>query len=376
MTVGYLYLFVWFERVFSFGLKNTLLIVGASLVIRAGLQLLLLFLQDVPSICLLAFLPIASLPLFLVVFDKTSGMDPSRSYDPAHSSNICAAGSIRHSTAAMIALFSVIALLVVLSSMTENLPGRVGVLTQQPFQSHVMSVVANIVAGIVILFFALLRTSRSMLFMFVLITVSLSCFSVFASSVTADGAQAVYDLASQISVRLLDATVVFMAFVFSRTGGAQYRMYAASRTVHRIAVLLAMGVVALEGDEFLDFHVILQSVVFVALFVALAVLFVCLEMPASSEVAQGGDPDQSARRKPFKEAVSLLAEQAHLTTAESNVFELIARGQNAESVRQELVISVNTAKTHMRNIYAKLGVHSQQELIALVNETIENSKDS
>jgi len=30
------------------------------------------------------------------------------------------------------------------------------------------------------------------------------------------------------------------------------------------------------------------------------------------------------------------------------------------------VLSRNTVKTHVQNIYAKLGVHSQQELIDLV----------
>ena len=39
---------------------------------------------------------------------------------------------------------------------------------------------------------------------------------------------------------------------------------------------------------------------------------------------------------------------------------------------------MNTAKTHIRNIYNKLDVHSQQELIALVNaakDEIRNSFD-
>ena len=35
-------------------------------------------------------------------------------------------------------------------------------------------------------------------------------------------------------------------------------------------------------------------------------------------------------------------------------------------IRDMLVLSRNTVKTHVQNIYAKLGVHSQQELIDLV----------
>ncbi|MCR2037719.1 LuxR C-terminal-related transcriptional regulator [Adlercreutzia caecimuris] len=35
-------------------------------------------------------------------------------------------------------------------------------------------------------------------------------------------------------------------------------------------------------------------------------------------------------------------------------------------IRERLVISLNTARFHTKNIYAKLGVHSQQELIDVV----------
>ena len=35
-------------------------------------------------------------------------------------------------------------------------------------------------------------------------------------------------------------------------------------------------------------------------------------------------------------------------------------------IREKLVISLNTARFHTKNIYVKLGVHSQQELIDVV----------
>ena len=37
-------------------------------------------------------------------------------------------------------------------------------------------------------------------------------------------------------------------------------------------------------------------------------------------------------------------------------------------VAQILYIAEGTVQTHMKNLYRKLGLHSKQELIALVNE--------
>ena len=45
---------------------------------------------------------------------------------------------------------------------------------------------------------------------------------------------------------------------------------------------------------------------------------------------------------------------------------LLAHGRNAAYIQEKLVLSRNTVKTHVQNIYAKLGVHSQQELIDVV----------
>lgn len=59
--------------------------------------------------------------------------------------------------------------------------------------------------------------------------------------------------------------------------------------------------------------------------------------------------------------------RAHgLTPRESEVLELLAQGRTVGVIRERLVISLNTARFHTKNIYAKLGVHSQQELIDLV----------
>lgn len=61
-----------------------------------------------------------------------------------------------------------------------------------------------------------------------------------------------------------------------------------------------------------------------------------------------------------------LAARYKLTTRELEILQLLAAGSGKNEIAEALVISPATAKTHVRNIYAKLGVHSQKELAHLV----------
>lgn len=73
---------------------------------------------------------------------------------------------------------------------------------------------------------------------------------------------------------------------------------------------------------------------------------------------------QAAQR--FAQQCEQAAARYRLTPRETDVFELLAYGRNSSVIEERLVLSRNTIKTHVRNIYAKFGVHSQQELIDLV----------
>ena len=49
------------------------------------------------------------------------------------------------------------------------------------------------------------------------------------------------------------------------------------------------------------------------------------------------------------------------------MFGLIVKGRDLPYIADKLVVSKNTVRTHMKNIYVKLGVHSKQEVIDLVD---------
>lgn len=77
----------------------------------------------------------------------------------------------------------------------------------------------------------------------------------------------------------------------------------------------------------------------------------------------------------FKYKCAAVATEASLTPRESEVLCYLAKGRNAKYIASQLFISERTVKTHGYHIYQKLGIHSQQELIDLV-ENAETSSNS
>jgi LuxR family maltose regulon positive regulatory protein len=53
-----------------------------------------------------------------------------------------------------------------------------------------------------------------------------------------------------------------------------------------------------------------------------------------------------------------------LSDRELDVLRLLADGQTNQEIAQALCVSVNTVKTHLRNIYGKLGVRSRRAAAA------------
>lgn len=57
-----------------------------------------------------------------------------------------------------------------------------------------------------------------------------------------------------------------------------------------------------------------------------------------------------------------------LTPREEETFSMLARGRDRAYIEERLGVSRNTVKAHVKHVYAKLGIHSHQELIDLVEE--------
>lgn len=57
-----------------------------------------------------------------------------------------------------------------------------------------------------------------------------------------------------------------------------------------------------------------------------------------------------------------------LTDQERRVLRLLAAGRSTQEIAQTLVVSPNTVKTHLRNLYGKLQVNSRTQALALARD--------
>ena len=91
------------------------------------------------------------------------------------------------------------------------------------------------------------------------------------------------------------------------------------------------------------------------------------EPSPKGDPSAGGTPS-TAGAEEFAYTCHRIARRFDLTRREEEILCLLVRGRTATRVAETLCISVATARTHQRNIYAKLGVHNQQDILDLFEE--------
>ena len=102
-----------------------------------------------------------------------------------------------------------------------------------------------------------------------------------------------------------------------------------------------------------------------------------------TELNDGGDEDTPAKRFGAQQQAlneekaadmlslrcAVLAEELKLTPREHEILELMARGRSKTYIAEAFFISENTVRGHVKHLYAKLDVHSKQELVDRVEQT-------
>ena len=87
-----------------------------------------------------------------------------------------------------------------------------------------------------------------------------------------------------------------------------------------------------------------------------------------AETEAGATPMPAARtpEEAFAARCETIASEFSLTPREAEVFAMLARGRDRAYIEEALIVSRNTVKAHVKHVYAKLGIHSHQELLDLV----------
>lgn len=130
-----------------------------------------------------------------------------------------------------------------------------------------------------------------------------------------------------------------------------------------VAVVLSFEIGNVAGSLFLatffdaldpdTFRVVVSSAVVYSLLVgAFAAIQYLAKTRAASKVAERSN-----------ERELRFCEQYGLSRRERDVFLLLVKGRTAAVIAEKLFISVETVRVHIKNVYRKTDVHSQQELI-------------
>ncbi|WP_297153475.1 helix-turn-helix transcriptional regulator [uncultured Ellagibacter sp.] len=90
--------------------------------------------------------------------------------------------------------------------------------------------------------------------------------------------------------------------------------------------------------------------------------------PVTEEPEQTPQDAEEGRRAKgrFHSQCEAIADRYLLSRRETEVMFLLAKGHNAAFIQDQLCISKSTAKTHINHIYRKLDIHTQQELLSMV----------
>lgn len=121
----------------------------------------------------------------------------------------------------------------------------------------------------------------------------------------------------------------------------------------------------LAPDVYATVGVIVVIVSFIGVGI-LTLLVVHTQLARKEEVGAGAPPQDT-------DALCVrLGDRFDLTPREREILALLAKNYRTPYIAEKLVVSQSTVKTHMRNLYAKLGVHSQAELLLLVDQEAES----
>ena len=148
-----------------------------------------------------------------------------------------------------------------------------------------------------------------------------------------------------------------------RTGLPIVRVYATGYFCFQgIQALTSVAVYYAASSGFFsgaDILLVLSAVL--AIFIASLLLFGDGRSPVRQWLVAQDPPVEKGDG--ISEACHSLADAHDLSPREREVLALLARGRNASYIARTLCISLDTAKSHIKSIYRKSGIHTQQELL-------------
>lgn len=160
--------------------------------------------------------------------------------------------------------------------------------------------------------------------------------------------QAVYSLVCALSIFYAARCAECLSTNPVRTGGA---------------LLALLGCFSLLWMIFLEYRPLLA--LGVSLVLSYGFVLVATTAGKGTRRSSAFEPKQEDSLLVLERASAILAAEHGLTPRECELLKYLLQGRSVPWISERLVISEGTTRTHVQNIYKKIGVHSKQELISL-----------
>lgn len=161
--------------------------------------------------------------------------------------------------------------------------------------------------------------------------------------------------------------VVFWGNLAARCGRSVVFVYATGYLLFNVANFAGTIAASLLWELLTQSFIMGLSIAVVFLFfAAVLILFGDTRSPVRMWLTGEGNAELGDT---VSDACAQIASRYDLTPREYEVLIMLARGRNARAISQSLLIAHDTAKSHIRRIYTKLGIHQQQELLDMVDES-------
>ena len=246
------------------------------------------------------------------------------------------------------------------------------------YMGSIHRVLATGVFGMVVLGLAWLHRDKLDARTLALAALGLAVFSLVLVPFAQGSLGAAVSFTAKFSFVFFTFFVLLVALAFCVVSKCRaLRLFAVTRIATELPLLMSLLLMrAVRGSGVLDS---LSMRVIVAL-VGLVLVLVCVVIWKSEASvnadwgAQGvgiaTNVHEPGPQELFLARCEALAERYGLTARESELLTLALQGKTRSQIEQELYLSANTVKTHLRHAYGKLGVHSKAEAAELL-ESIE-----
>lgn len=173
-------------------------------------------------------------------------------------------------------------------------------------------------------------------------------------------------IANIVTFQLFDLIMwVLICGMCQKNPNATIKIFAFIRMGRSAGPLLGIAfgrIVHFEMGSALEVLFVVMILFVVLLLIVIMSLFARSEKTREKELLDSA----SDQRQKFIEKCNKTIEVYELSSREGEVLVLLAKGRNLPYIQKEFNLSRSTVSTHKQHIYQKLGIHSQQSLIDLV----------